>query len=87
MIDYNTYRPHISIENRCPAVAFEEKFFLEAAKIKKRREIDLKISIRVLILECVYFNKQTHCNRVQTTLSHKKGTIWKDKDPYPRGKN
>lgn len=31
MIEYNTYRPHSSIEDRCPAEAFEERFFLEAA--------------------------------------------------------
>ena len=31
MIEYNTYRPHSSIDDRCPAEAFEERFFLEAA--------------------------------------------------------
>ena len=31
MIEYNTYRPHSSINDRCPAEAFDERGFLEAA--------------------------------------------------------
>lgn len=31
MIEYNTYRPHSSINDRCPAEAYEERFFNAAA--------------------------------------------------------